>query len=194
MNDTMTAPETAQETAANAPQNAADAPQTPAQLPQPVDAGPAPLPERKPQNAPQYPPEYAIYKPNGRGNGGVVRFNLSRSKFCVFVEAANQSGDRQFDWESKIIMKWAVPDLGAVLAVLQARQPEAKLFHRTEKANTAFQLNRQKDPERAPYLLSISRQDATDKSVRKTTIPLTHSEAAILESALRTAITRVIGW
>ena len=50
------------------------------------------------------------------------------------------------------------------------------------------------EPERAPYLFSLSRQDAADKSVRKVAIPVTHAEAAMLEAALRAAIGRLLGW
>jgi hypothetical protein len=139
-------------------------------------------------------PDYAIYKPNSRGSGGVVRFGLNRSKAAVFVDAASQSGEKQFDWENKITMKWGLSDLGAVLATLQGRQPQAKLFHQSEKANSAFDLTLREDPERAPYMLSISRQDAMDKSLRKVTIPLTHGEAAVLETALRAAVTRLLRW
>ena len=138
--------------------------------------------------------EYAIYKPNSRGSGGVVRFGLNPAKGAVFVDAAAQSGEKQFDWENKIIMKWGLSDLGAVLAALQGRQAQAKLFHQSEKANSAFELNYQDDPERAPYLLSISRQTTEDKSLRKVTIPLSHGEAAVLETALRAAITRLLAW
>jgi hypothetical protein len=42
--------------------------------------------------------------------------------------------------------------------------------------------------------MTISRQDAADKSLRKVTIPVSHAEAAILETALRTAVTRILGW
>ena len=138
--------------------------------------------------------EYAIYKPNSRGSGGVVRFGLNPTKAAVFVDAANQSGEKQFDWESKITMKWGLPDLGTVLAALQGRQVQAKLFHQSERANSAFELTFQEDPARAPYLLSISRQDSTDKSLRKLTLPLSHGEAAVLEAALRAAVTRLLGW
>lgn len=139
-------------------------------------------------------PDYAIYKPNSRGSGGVVRFGLNRTKGSVFVDAAAQSGDKQFDWENKITMKWGLSDLGSVLATLQGRQPQAKLFHQSEKANSAFELTPREDPDRAPYLLSISRQDAADKSLRKVTIPITHGEAAVLETALRAAVTRLLHW
>lgn len=138
--------------------------------------------------------EYAIYKPNSRGSGGVVRFGLNRAKAAVFVDAAAQSGEKQFDWENKITMKWGLSDLGSTLAALQGRVPQAKLFHQSEKANSAFELTHQDDPDRAPYLLSISRQATADKSLRKVTIPLSHGEAAVLETALRTAVTRLLGW
>jgi hypothetical protein len=139
-------------------------------------------------------PDYAIYKPNSRGSGGVIRFGLNRVKGAVFLEAAVQSGEKQFDWDQKIIMKWGLSDLGAALAVLQGRTPEAKLFHQSEKANSAFELSLRDDPDRAPFLMSISRQDAADKSLRKVTIPVSHAEAAVLETALRAAVTRILRW
>jgi hypothetical protein len=137
---------------------------------------------------------YAIYKPNQRGTGGVVRFNLNAEKRAIFIEAASQSGEKQFDWDQKIIMKWGLSDIGAALATLQGRLPQAKLFHKTDKASSAFELTFREDPERAPYSLMISRQEDADKSLRKVAIPLTHSEAAVLETALRTATDRILGW
>ncbi len=138
--------------------------------------------------------EYAIYKPNGRGNGGVIRFEFNRTKGAVFVDAATQSGEKQFDWESKITMKWGLNDLGVVLATLQGRQDQAKLFHQSDKANSAFELSFRDDPQKAPFFMSMSRQEAASKSVKKVMIPVTYAEAAILETALRAAITRLIGW
>lgn len=139
-------------------------------------------------------PDYAIYKPNSRGSGGVIRFSLNRAKAAVFLDAAAQSGEKQFDWDQKIIMKWGLSDIGAALAVLQGRTTEAKLFHQSEKANSAFDLSLRDDPDRAPFLMTISRQDAADKSLRKVSIPVSHAEAAILETALRAAITRILRW
>lgn len=139
-------------------------------------------------------PEHAIYKPNSKGSGGVIRFGLNPDKQAVFVDAAPQIGDRQFDWENKFTMKWGLPDLGAALAVLQGREAEARLFHKTEHANSAFELRRRDDAERAPYVLGLSRQEAADKSVRKVLIPVTHAEAAVLEQVLAAAVRRLVGW
>lgn len=144
--------------------------------------------------SPERTPDYAIYKPNSRGSGGVIRFGLNRSKAAVFVDAAAQTGEKQFDWEQKITMKWGLSDIGAALAVLQGRMPQAKLFHQTEKASSAFELILRDDPERAPFMVSLSRQDAADKSLRKVSVPLSHAEAAVLEAALRTAVSSLLGW
>ncbi|MFT5108517.1 MAG: hypothetical protein ACI9UA_004161 [Pseudoalteromonas tetraodonis] len=138
--------------------------------------------------------EYAIYKPNSRGSGGVIRFGLNLAKQAIFVDAASQSGPRQFDWEKKFTMKWGLSDLGSVLVVLQGRTDEAKLFHKTDYANSAFELVAGDDPEMAPFLMSVSRQEASDKSVRKVSIPVTFAEAAVLAVALEAAVVRLVGW
>lgn len=137
---------------------------------------------------------HTVYKPNTRGSGGAIRFELNRTKGALFLEAAAQSGERQFDWEHKVTMKCGLADLGQLIATLQGRQPLAKLFHQTEKANSACELTQRDDPERAPYLMCLSRQETSDKSLRKVAIPLTHGEAAVLECALRAATTRLLGW
>ncbi len=138
--------------------------------------------------------DYAIYKPNSRGSGGVLRFSLNRMKGAIFVDAAVQSGEKQFDWETKITMKWGLTDIGSVLAALQGRVPQAKLFHQSEKASSTFELSFRDDPERAPYFATLTRQDSGDKSLRKVSIPLSHGEAALLEAALRGATCRLLGW
>jgi hypothetical protein len=147
-----------------------------------------------PEATKTYPNGYTIYKPTQRGSGGAVRFNLNATKKAIFVEAANQNGERQFDWDSKVIMKWGLSDIGAFLALLQSRTNQAKLFHKTEAASSTCELLLRDDPERSPYTFKISRQEEADKSVRRVAIPLTHAEAALLETALRTATERIMGW
>lgn len=138
--------------------------------------------------------DYSIYKPNSRGTGGVIRFGFNRSKAAIFVDAAVQCGEKQFDWEQKITMKWGLLDIGSVLAVIQGRMPQAKLFHQSEKATSACEFSFRDDPERAPYMMSLSRQNAADKMLRKVAIPLSHAEAVVLETALRAAVTSILGW
>ena len=123
-----------------------------------------------------------------------MRFELNRQTRAVFVDGANQSGEKKFDWEKKITMKWGLPDVGAALAVLEGRTPQAKLFHKTEKSNSAFELTAQDGADRAPYFISLSRQDAATKAVQKVSVPLLHAEAAVLETALKTAVARLLSW
>jgi len=140
-------------------------------------------------------PQYTIYKPNNRGSGGVIRLGLSLEKSCVFAEAASQSGERQFDWENKLIMKWGISDLGNLLALLQGRTAESKLFHRTDKADTSLQISRQtNNQDHAPYLLSISRKSATDGSAQRVSLPITHAESAVLQTIITSAINRILQW
>ncbi len=140
------------------------------------------------------PGDYPIYKPNSRGDGGVIRFGLNLSKRAIFVDAASQNGERQFDWDNKVTMKWGLSDIGEVLSVLRGRIPQAKLFHRTDKANSAVEFARRDDPELAPFFMTLSRQEAADKSLRRVSIPVTHAEAAVLEVLLQGAVTQMVGW
>jgi hypothetical protein len=147
-----------------------------------------------PHNPAAYPGSHPIYKPNSRGTGGVVRFSLNPSKAAMFVDAASQCGERQFAWDQKFTMKWDLSDIGAALSVLQRRQPLAKLFHQSEKASSICELIARDDPNHAPYLLTLSRQDLATKDLHKVAIPLTHPEAAVLECVLQSAVPRILGW
>jgi len=138
---------------------------------------------------------------NGTGAEFIVRLPTNAEVPVVLpvdaarpAQAPNQSGEKQFNWEQKITMKWGLPDLGAVLAVLEGRTPQAKLFHKTEKSNSAFELAAQDGADRAPYFMHLSRQDAATKKVQKVSVPVSHAEAAVLETALKTAVARLLSW
>ena len=81
-----------------------------------------------------------------------------------------------------------------MLAVLERRVPLAKLFHKTEKSNSAFGLATHGGADRAPYFIHLSRQDTFTKQVQKVSLPLSHAEAAILETAPKTAVARLLSW
>ncbi len=139
-------------------------------------------------------PSYTIYKPNGQGSGGAISFSFNRAKGAVFVEAASQSGEKQFAWQDKIIMKWGLSDLGSIVAGLQGKQPQIKLFHQNDRGNSACSLISRQDSGPVPFLLCVSRQISENRQVQKVAITLSDSEAVILESALRIAVSRLLGW
>ncbi len=139
-------------------------------------------------------PEFTIYKPNAKGSGAAMRLSLSLSKAAIFTDAAPQNGERQFFWEEKITMKWNLSDIGSLLATLEKYQPEAKLFHQSEKASSTCHLIASDNPERAPFMITLTRQATADRSLRKVTLPITHGEASILRSLLTDACRKIAGW
>jgi hypothetical protein len=42
--------------------------------------------------------------------------------------------------------------------------------------------------------MHLSRQDASTKKVQKVSVPVSHAEAAVLETALKTAVARLLSW
>ncbi len=144
----------------------------------------------------QYHGQYAIYKPTRSGKGGVLRFELNPDAPAVFVEAAHQEpGEvRRFAWKKKIVMKWGLSDVGEALAVIERRQPVAKLFHQTAKGNTAFELKYQAERKPANYFASISRQQADTKEVDRLGISVSPGEASVLAALLRYAAVVLSGW
>jgi len=138
--------------------------------------------------------QYAIYKPTRNNTGGVLRLHLVCEKDALFAESARQDGEKSFDWQRKITMKWGLGDIGEVLAVLERRQREAKLFHKTEKQSTTFQIRHQAEAERNNYFAQMTKQVAETKEVTRVAIPLSQGEAAVLATLLRTATVRLAGW
>jgi uncharacterized protein YndB with AHSA1/START domain len=143
-----------------------------------------------------YTGQFAIYKPAKSGRGGVLRFELNPRTRAVFVEGARQApGEiRRFVWQKKIVMKWGLSDVGESLAVIERRQPLAKLFHKTQKGSTAFELKYQGEREPANYFATLSRQDAETKEVEKLGVALSPGEAATLACLLRYAVVALVGW
>ena len=139
---------------------------------------------------------FAIYKPTRSGSGGALRFELNPEMPAVFVEAARQEEgtQRRFAWKSKIVMKWGVADLGEALAVVEQRQPEAKLFHQTERGSTAFELKRQPDRQPPNFFATISRQKAETKEVDRLGIAVSPGEASVLAALLRETAVVLSGW
>jgi len=152
---------------------------------EPGTPSPEPLPPRN---------EFAIYKPTRNNTGGVLRLNLAREKGALFVDAALQKGEKAFDWQQKITMKWGLTDLGEVLAVLERRQEEAKLFHQTEKQSTTFHIRHQVQDERNNYFAQITKQITATKEVSRVAVPISQGEAAVLATLLRAAAVTLAGW
>jgi hypothetical protein len=84
--------------------------------------------------------------------------------------------------------------VGEALAVLERRQPAAKLFHQTEKGNTAFEIKYQTERQPANYFVTLSRQRAETKEVDRLGVSVSPGEAAVLSALLRRAAVVLAGW
>ena len=78
--------------------------------------------------------EYRIYKPNKNNSGSVSSWQVSLDSNPekgnnVFLDCANQkqseNDNAAFDWDNKVTVKLGLPDLGAILSVLNGRQDGA---------------------------------------------------------------------
>ena len=140
--------------------------------------------------------DFTVYKASKKGTGGAIGFDLNVAKEAVFVNAANQDGEKSFDWDNKIVMKWGLSDIGSILAVLQRRVPSVELYHQAEASNTTFALNFDSETAKGQggYYVRIARQDASTKELKKVSIGITHGEAATLAWLLQVAITRIHRW
>jgi hypothetical protein len=104
--------------------------------------------------------EYTLYKPNKKGTGSAVKFNIHKSGKFAFMKIARQNApmgsSTMFGWddESAINVKLGTNDLGSMYAVLRGIVPTIKLFHQTDRDNKIIEI---KDvPDRGGYSLSVS--------------------------------------
>ena len=143
---------------------------------------------------PDFGPEFAVYKPTRSGKGGVMRWRLEVQNEAVFLDAARTIGERKFDWENKVSMKWGISDIGEVLAVIEKRVDGAELYHKSPSGVAQFSIKYQRDRTPANYFLSVSRQASEGDDKRPVGVPLTQAEAATLCVLLRAAIVRILKW
>ena len=85
-------------------------------------------------------------------------------------------------------------DIGEILAALDRRQDDAKLYHSTDKASTAFELKYQGDRTPPNYFASMSRQKTDTKDVERFGVAVSMGEASVLSALLRHAVLVLSSW
>ena len=130
---------------------------------------------------------YPIYKPNGKGTGAAIQFKPDFDKGCIFINAANQAGEKSYNWDSKVIMKLGMSDIGKIIATLARRTTECKLFHKSERGQTTFDL---KPGTKYGYMLNTT-STISDSRVN---LPVSDDEAEILLTLLRSVVPIFSRW
>ncbi|PIO06282.1 hypothetical protein COT29_01715 [Candidatus Micrarchaeota archaeon CG08_land_8_20_14_0_20_59_11] len=148
-------------------------------------------------------PRVSVYKPNKRGAGAAVRFDLNVVKEAVFLEAARQIGEQKFDWENKVVIKLNATDIAKLLLVLEGKAKTTDLFHDTTKApskdalaqgaertkNAAVNLSKSD----FGYYLKASEQSAAG-AVNAVSVPVSEDEGVLLRVLFERALVRMAGW
>ena len=120
--------------------------------------------------------QYVMYRPKKDGTSGLAA-NLTIKEDKCFLSVARQQPSQgendSFSWskpgeisdpKKNVNIKLGLPDIGAILAVLDGWQPEAKLFHKfqpKEGAEVTTQItvaNYMKENNHAGYSFNILRQ------------------------------------
>jgi hypothetical protein len=149
---------------------------------------------------------YSVYKANKRGNGAAMQFDFNPNRESVFVEAAVQKGEQEFDWNNKIILKLGPSDISKLLVVLEGKSKTVDLFHEPGKnpfaqektaaaAGAKIVKNASFNLARGDYgfFAKLSQQYA-DSSVRTVSVSISEDEAVALRVLFSKAIEAIYKW
>jgi len=141
---------------------------------------------------------FRIYKANKTGTGSALGMDMNVEKEAIFLEVANQMGEKRFDWNNKITMKLSISDIGNFLAVLRGKKDSIRLFHEPAKGeyelakevmNTIAELSKGAHG----YALRVSQQ-ARSRELRAIQINISDDEGEVLRVLLERAIERIHKW
>ena len=145
--------------------------------------------------------DFCIYKPNGKGTGGVAQFKMHRQDECMFLECASQvrpmDDPKPYNWDAKIIVKLGMVDIGKLLGyfALNAPQSALKLYHESPNgANKTIELKYQEYKGAPSYFLSISTKENKEASVQRVSLPVGLDEVELLKVCLKQAVRLMLAW
>lgn len=151
-------------------------------------------------------PYYNIYKPlQKEGAGAALQFSYDATKQSVYLEAARQQGPKleigskeQFDWESKIVFKLGVTDVGQLSLLFTGKKTEVKCIHKPpDGKHTSVLEIRKQSGDYDNYQLKLSKTEKGEDGVNKTAMVglfVDHHEMQILSHFFREALTRMLGF
>lgn len=154
------------------------------------------------------PVTYAVYK-----GKGAIQFNLKPAQLPrepvegkipvleegkIFVEAANATGSRQYDWSKKATIALGVNDIGKILQGF--KDGEANLIHAkyagTERAKEHFSsLKISKGQDGKSFLWSFTIKNQTEPEKNTNVSVFTDlAETRVINNLFEGAIEKLLGW
>jgi hypothetical protein len=149
------------------------------------------------ENNGKYLKGFSCYYPNKASSGAALNFCFSKENECIFIEGTNKQaplGEKKFDWTNKLILKLALGDISKMLAFLNGKTKEVKLFHQVPESGTTSTLSLiVGDIKYGGYYLSITKKEK-DKELRKVGCPLSDGEAQVLRVLFEEVIRIIYEW
>jgi hypothetical protein len=150
-------------------------------------------------------PHYNLYKPLSKeGAGAALQFSYDASKQSIYLEAAQQVGERleigskeQFNWKGKIVFKIGVTDVGHLFLIFQGKKTEVKCIHSPpEGTHTSVLEVRKQSGQYDNYQLKLSKTDKSSGTPVTTSVNMyvDHHEFALLAHFFRESLTRMMGF
>lgn len=131
-----------------------------------------------------------LKKPDVDDNGRIIK----GKEGCMFFEAARgipNDPDGRIDWDSKIIMKIGVNDIGQLVAFLSGRTTECKLFHKNASgASTNLELSA---GDKGSVGVRISKKTA-EGQVLNAQLYLSGPDSIVLEELLKHSLPITLGY
>jgi len=145
--------------------------------------------------------EFRIYKPRKTKDGAASSMEYSRKDdgnrmlfWTSVLEVPSDGENAAFGWkiDGKVVtMKLGIPDIGLLLAVLNGRTAEAKLFHQNAKGSTTLTLT--KDRDKGIYFLRVTGKKGNDDPI-KINHSVTYAEGEVMRVLLERFVALSFAW
>lgn len=154
----------------------------------------------------EFRPTLAFYHANGKGTGGVVRFELhpahgkcAGSLFAVFaaqrtVPSRATGQFASFDWEHSIPVKLDIGDLSQMLQVFRGMQEsigeDKGIYHESQRGHAVIRLEHRIEP-RPGYRFSVTRTLRGEENATTIGVFLSVNEALGLALAIEQSLSLI---
>lgn len=147
------------------------------------------------------PQSYRLYKMKSASQWELsYKEDNKYSPYLMFLTVAaelpdkDKDGNSRYDWDNGIRIKLGLPDIGEILCVLDGRKDslgtKGSLYHASPDGGSKVINLNFKD---GVFDFSVSRQDK-DKNNSRLYHRINDSEAIILSTLLKSAITTIMNW
>lgn len=151
-------------------------------------------------NQVKYPEKISFYKKNMAN----LQVNLKKPEAddsgkivpgregCVFFEmAAAIKGDAEgrIDWKNKVVMKIGVNDIGQILAFLNGKASECKLFHKSKSGSSTCEMS---PGQNGSLAVKIGKKNEDTQAFAS--MYLSPADIVILRTVLTAGLPLMLGW